>query len=124
MNLKKIIREEFDDLSWIEETQPINLNNANFGDILISRHGAILMYVRPSNDGYYDHEVVYIKHSSEKYGEITNLEPLSWKEPPKYGYDHRGTRTNDGYVFKNNRQPTDHDIVNVIPREEFNFEML
>jgi hypothetical protein len=73
----------------------INLNTCEKGDILISKHGARLTYVRKLNPEihYYDHEV--------KYGD-KNLG--------------KGTRTNDGFVMRNEsaRLETDHDIVEII----------
>lgn len=82
----------------------INLNNCKKGDILISKHGAILSYVKPLNSEleYYDHEVKYLyvdEHTSLGVG--------------------NGTRNNDGTVFKHNRLETDHDIVAIIPSEIF-----
>lgn len=73
----------------------IDLNTCKAGDILISKHGAKLKYVcklNPETD-YYDHKVKY--------------------EDPKLGY---GTRTNDGFVMRNEskRLPEDHDIVEII----------
>lgn len=73
----------------------IDLNTCKKGDILISKHGAKLTYVRrlnPETD-YYDHEVKY---------EDKNLG--------------NGTRTNDGFVMRNegSRLETDHNIVEII----------
>ena len=71
----------------------VDLRNCEKGDILISSHGIKLRYVRPTNDTeYLDHVVEYLDKG------LGN-----------------GTRTHDGYVFKNNRIPeTDHDIVEII----------
>lgn len=67
----------------------VDLSKCSEGDILISKHGLELTYLRPEQKGsYYDHRVRY-EDGSE------------------------GTRTNDGYVFKRNRLPGDHDIVEV-----------
>jgi len=80
----------------------INLNNCKKGDILISKHGAILSYVKPldSELKYYDHEVKYLYVDGH-----TSLG--------------NGTRNSDGTVFKHNRLETDHDIVAIIPSEIF-----
>lgn len=83
--------------------QTINLNTCNPGDLLISRHGAILKYVGPTDknqpEGYFDHKVEYVMVDGE-----LNTGQLGG-----------GTRTNDGYVFRKNRKPeTDHDIVSII----------
>ena len=78
------------------ERGKVDLSTCKKGDILISALGAKLEYVKPlpEND-FYDHEVKYV-------------------EDPLRG---RGTRTNDGYVFKYNRIPeTDHDIVEIIKK--------
>ena len=70
-------------------TSSIDLSKCSEGDTLISKHGLELTYLRPEPEGsYYDHRVKY-KDGSE------------------------GTRTNDGYVFRRNRLPEDHDIVEV-----------
>ena len=70
----------------------VDLRNCKKGDILISSHGAKLIYLRPTTDTeYLDHVVRYI---GEGLGE--------------------GTRTHDGFVFAKNRIPeTDHDIVKI-----------
>ena len=83
----------------------INLNNCKKGDILISKHGAILKYLEPlPEEHYYDHSVEYVYLEEEfTQGKLGN-----------------GTRTNDGFVFKHNRLETDHDIVAIIPSEFFN----
>ena len=70
----------------------VDLSKCKPGDKLVSSHGWTLTYVRPLPMGnFYDHEVRYPDGSG-------------------------GTRTNDGFVFRNNRIPeTDHDIVEIIP---------
>lgn len=85
----------------------VNLNNAQPGDILISKHGATLEYVAPTPWGsysYLDHVVKYIKD----------------KDGKGLGSDNYGTRTNDGFTFLKKRLPTDHDIVKIIPLKEWN----
>jgi len=73
----------------------IDLNICEEGDILISKHGLKLKYVKKLNPevDYYDHEVQYLDKSLGK-----------------------GTRTNDGFVMRNEnkRLETDHDIVEII----------
>jgi hypothetical protein len=71
----------------------VDLNTCKEGDILISKHGEKLTYVKkldPETD-YYDHEVRYENGS-------------------------RGTRVNSGHVMKNEdrRLESDHDIVEII----------
>ena len=74
------------------ERGKVDLRDCNPGDILISAHGLKMKYVRPlSEDDYYDHEVEYLEKG------LGN-----------------GTRTHDGYVFRNKRLPEDHDIVQII----------
>lgn len=75
----------------------IDLNTCKEGDILISKHGLRLKYVKKLDPeySYYDHKVAY---EDETLGE--------------------GTRTNDGYVMRNvgSRLETDHDIVEIIKK--------
>lgn len=69
---------------------PVDLSTCKPGDKLLSKHGIILTYVGPTPEGhYYDHEVTYPCGS-------------------------RGTRMNDGRVFKNRSLPEDHDIVKIL----------
>lgn len=83
----------------------VDLSICKKGDILISKHGAILRYLEPLNPekDYYDHIVEYIFLD----GKINE------------GGIGLGTRNNDGTVFKKNRLPEDHDIVQIIPLETF-----
>ncbi len=70
----------------------IDLNNCKPGQKLKSKHGMILTYVGPTEKGnYYDHYVQYPNGS-------------------------RGTRCNDGFVYRNpgSRLPEDHDIVEIL----------
>lgn len=70
----------------------IDLRKCSEGDILLTRHGLRLRYVKAlPKSHYYDHEV-------------------------EYEEEHRGngTRTHDGFVFRNNRKPEDEDIVEII----------
>jgi len=70
----------------------IDLNNCKPGDKLLSVHGMVLTYIRKLPEGsYYDHEVEYPNGS-------------------------RGTRINDGHVYRNvdKRLPIDHDIIQIL----------
>ena len=70
----------------------IDLRTCKFGDILISKHGTKLTYIKPlPDDDYMDHEVSY--------------------NDPKLG---NGTRTHDGFVFRKKRLESDEDIVEII----------
>jgi hypothetical protein len=81
----------------------VDLRKAKPGDILISKHGAILEYVEelPESD-YFDIKVRYLLVDG-----IVNEGQL--------GY---GSRFYDGATYKNNREESDHDIVNVIDRND------
>ena len=70
----------------------VDLNTCKKGDILISKHGKRLTYVKKLPEGsYFDHEVSY------------NDKGLG-----------NGTRTNDGFVYRKSRLESDHDIVEII----------
>jgi hypothetical protein len=71
----------------------VDLRNCKKGDILISTQGKKLRYLRPTKGiEYGDHVVEYLDKNLGK-----------------------GTRTHDGFVFKNNRfNKTDNDIVEII----------
>lgn len=70
----------------------VDLSKCNQGDLLITKHGLLLSYVKPCEYGsYYDHEVEYLNMN------VGN-----------------GTRTNEGYVFRNNRKESDQDVVEII----------
>ena len=77
----------------------IDLNACEKGDILISSRGLELEYVCKTpwrHYTYLDHVVKY---------------------PKSFGEGKYGTRTNDGFVFAENRNPkTDHDIVKIIKK--------
>ena len=94
---------EFD---WMEShvESMIDLRDCERGDILISKHGAILVYMgltKPTD--YLDHWVEYIW-----------TPPRASENPQTLG---SGSRTHDGYVFKKNRLPEDHDIVSVVKKD-------
>ena len=78
----------------------IDMNVCSPGDILISRHGAILEYLKKSDNinlKKWPHQVMFLYYPEE---ESTLLGP--------------GSRTDEGYVFKNKRLPEDHEIVSII----------
>ena len=74
----------------------IDLRTCEKGDLLVSKHGLMLKYVQAlPEENYFDHEVEYV------------------------GIDcGNGTRTHEGYVFRNKRLPEDHDIVKIISWKE------
>ena len=68
----------------------VDLRKCKPGDILISKHGMKLEYIKPLPEGdYMDHEV-------------------------KYPDGSHGSRTHDGFVFRKKRMEGDHDIVEII----------
>lgn len=76
----------------------IDLNTCKKGDILISSHGLELEYVAPTPWGAYTYLDHVVKYPSDEFGN-----------------SNYGTRTNDGFVFANNRKPeVDHDIIKII----------
>lgn len=80
----------------------VDLRNCKKGDLLLSSHGAILEYIAPTPYGewfYLDHVVRYVKDR--------NGNPF-----PK---DCFGTRTHDGFVFAEARDPEkDNDIIEIL----------
>lgn len=83
------------EFGWVTDyiENVIDLRSCVMGDILISTHGTYLMYIGPCvEDEYMDHRVKYLD--------------------PGLG---NGTRTHDGYVFRDIRIPeTDEDIKTII----------
>jgi hypothetical protein len=82
----------------------VDLRDCKPGDKLISSQGAVLEYIAPTpwnNYTYLDHVVRYVKDKDgNSFGNSNN---------------NYGTRTHDGFVFKNFRIPEeDHDIVEII----------
>jgi hypothetical protein len=70
----------------------VDLRTCKPGDILISKFGLRLEYVKALDESnYYDHEVKYLKEG------LGN-----------------GTRTHNGWVFRYKRLPSDEDIVEII----------
>jgi len=88
----------------MEITNKIDLSICKKGDILISHLGGILEYVKPlPEEHYFDHEVKYLKVLKDNGDEF-----------PEFGGS-SGTRTNEGFVYKNNRiKESDHDIIAII----------
>lgn len=80
----------------------IDLRTCKRGDILITSQGSKLEYICPTPwkcYTYLDHVVRYVEDADGK----------------PYSKENYGTRTHDGFVFKNNRIPeTDHDVVTII----------
>lgn len=85
------------------ERGKVDLRTCDPGDKLISALGGELEYVGPTEEHeYLDHKVKYISIPGG------NL-----------GNNSFGTRTHDGFVFKNKRIPeTDHDIVKIIKKKK------
>lgn len=81
----------------------MDLSTCIEGDLLICRTGAVLKYLRPTDprqpEGYFDHVIEYLFIPNIDYP-VLNIG--------------RGTRTNDGYVFRKNRSPKDHDVILII----------
>ena len=68
----------------------VDLRTCKPGDKLLSKHGMILTYIGPLPEGhYFDHEVAYPGGAL-------------------------GSRTHDGFVYRNKRLPEDHDIVAIL----------
>lgn len=79
----------------------VNLNTCEKGDILITSHGLKLEYVCKTPWKHYQYLDHVVKYPEGGFGE-----------------GNYGTRTNDGFVFKNKRKlETDHDIVKIIKKK-------
>jgi len=63
-----------------------DMNQCKIGDLIVSKHGMIFVYEGKSGQTEYPHQVRY----------------------PDGG---RGTRYDDGSVFRLNKRDTDHDII-------------
>jgi len=78
-----------EELDWITSyiSSTVDLRDCERGDILISRHDAILVYMNPLDSicDYMDHSVEYIW-----------IPPKSRRKPQTMG---SGSRTHDGYVL-------------------------
>ena len=98
--------DNMNELDWIERhvESVIDLRECSRGDILISKHGAILVYMNPTTkvSDYMDHWVEYI-----------NLPPSEATS----SHTGSGSRTHDGYVFRKNRLEEDHDIVKIVKKD-------
>jgi hypothetical protein len=75
------------------QDQVINLRLCKEKDILISKHGKKFEYLEPTPNHYFDHNIRSL--DGEFKGQIHS-------------------RTHEGYVFRKNRKPEDHDIVQVL----------
>lgn len=78
----------------METKNEIDLSKCVAGQRLISTHGEVMVFVGPCPITGYDYEIVYSNGS-------------------------RGTRTNDGFVFRTKRLPTDHDVAEVLPMRTY-----
>jgi len=83
----------------------VDLRNCKVGDILISQHGSIFRYVKPldAEIHYYDHQI----------------ECLYFEGIINTGQIGKGTRIHDGHSFRKNRLESDHNIVQIIPLEDW-----
>ena len=72
----------------------VNLKNCQKGDLLVLKDGQLAQYIEHKPEEYFPHEIEY-------YNE----------------YKSRGTRCDDGTVFKNNKLDTDFDVVLIFPAE-------
>lgn len=115
INSTKLDFEDFQDLLneiTVQSNQgEVDLRKCKRGDILISKHGAKLMYIAPTpyeNYRYLDHVVQY-------------LEVPGGQKVMEGSF---GTRTNDGLTYRNVRLPSDHDIVAIIPKSEIEKTLL
>ena len=80
----------------------VDLRNCKRGDLLISCHGMPLFYIGPTEPNQYlDHVVLYFVNSD---GEPCTPSP--------------GTRSHSGETYLKNKMETDHDIVQVVPKDE------
>ncbi len=69
----------------------VDLRTCKEGDKLLSKHGMVLTYVKPlPKEDYMDHEVAYPDGA-------------------------RGTRTHEGWTYRQRPLPEDHDIVEINP---------
>ena len=79
----------------METKNEIDLSKCVAGQRLISTHGEIMTYVSSLGVEYgYEHRIMYSNGSL-------------------------GTRTNDGFVYKKNRLPGDHDVAKILPMREY-----
>ena len=87
-----LISESEDPLKWLRDVGlgKVDLRNCKPGDILVTRSGKTVTYVRPlPKHDYMDHEI-------------------------KYANGAYGSRTDDGYVYRRNRLDTDEDIISIL----------
>lgn len=104
MNERNVINMETIDYSKLPRGK-VDLRNCQEGDILMSVLGGTLRYLRPTTETeYLDHKVQYLHVPNSELDKLGD-----------------GSRTHDGFVFAKNRIPeTDHDIVMIIPKDEYN----
>ena len=72
----------------------INLIGCEKGDLLVLKDGSLAKYVSYEEDAYFPHTIKFYKDNVG-----------------------RGSRCNDGSVFKNNKMDEDLDVVLVFPKE-------
>lgn len=72
----------------------VNLKNCQKGDLLVLKDGQLAKYVEYKPEEYFPHEIEYYNK-----------------------YKSKGTRCDDGTVFKNNKLDTDFDVVLIFPAE-------
>lgn len=93
--LEKVADAEFkkilDKMEKFGEIPVVDLRNCKPGDKLLTKHGIILTYVGTNTDPLYPHEVEY----------------------PTGGH---GSRTDDGFAFRNSRHSADQDVIKVLGR--------
>lgn len=80
----------------------VDLRTCKVGDILVSVHGAVLVYEGIAFDAkHYPHVVRFIRTAKNIYE------------------SYLGSRTHDGYTWmeESGREEEDHDIVLIIPKE-------
>lgn len=79
----------------VEEAEGFDMNQCKPGDRLISKHGAVCIYLDKKGPAKWPHRIRFV---DDKLGE--------------------GSRTDDGHVFARHRIPEDHDIIGFAPVEE------
>lgn len=72
-----------------KKSSTVDLRKCKSGDKLLSVNGMVLTYIGRLENQYMDHMVQY----------------------PNGSY---GSRTHDGFVFRKNRLPEDHDIIMIL----------
>lgn len=81
----------------------IDLRKCKKGDVLFCKNGAICIYDRPTEESdYYDHYVDYL-FAGDKFND---------------GNLGKGTRTHDGFVFRQNRKEEDFDVIRIVSQKD------